>query len=54
MSTASACLQYGRSGERYASDVTNAEFALIEPLLRSARCMVRSASAIGWASGAAC
>jgi len=33
MWTVSACLQYRRSGERYASDVTDAEFALIEPLL---------------------
>jgi len=33
MWTASARVQYGRSGERYAGDVTDAEFALIEPLL---------------------
>ena len=33
MWTASARLQYRRSGGRYATDVTDAEFALIEPLL---------------------
>jgi transposase len=33
MWTASARSQYVRSAPRYASDVTNAEFALIEPLL---------------------
>jgi len=33
MWTASARVQYDRSGARYASDVTDAEFALIEPLL---------------------
>jgi len=33
MWTASARQQYRRSGGRYASDVTDAEFALIEPLL---------------------
>jgi transposase len=33
MWTASARVQYHRAGGRYASDVTDAEFALIEPLL---------------------
>jgi transposase len=33
MWTASARVQYRRAGGRYASDVTDAEFALIEPLL---------------------
>jgi transposase len=33
MGTASARVQYRRAGGRYASDVTDAEFALIEPLL---------------------
>ncbi len=33
MWTASARHQYRRSGGRYATDVTDAEFALIEPLL---------------------
>jgi putative transposase len=33
MWTASARCQYRRAGDRYASDVTDAEFALIEPLL---------------------
>jgi transposase len=37
MWTASARAQYRRSGDRYASDVTDAEFALIEPLLPEAR-----------------
>lgn len=31
--TASARAQYRRSGRRYATDVSDAEFALIEPLL---------------------
>jgi putative transposase len=37
MWTASARCQYERLSERYASDVTDAEFALIEPLLPPAR-----------------
>jgi putative transposase len=37
MWTASARSQYRRSGGRYASDVTDAEFALIEPLLPAPR-----------------
>ena len=37
MWTASARAQYRRSGRRYASDVSDAEFALIEPLLPAAR-----------------
>jgi putative transposase len=37
MWTASARSQYPRSGGRYASDVTDAEFALIEPLLPKAK-----------------
>jgi transposase len=38
MWTASARHKYRRSGLRYATDVTDAEFALIEPLLPAARC----------------
>lgn len=38
MWTASARLQYVRFEGRYATDVTDAEFALIEPLLPAARC----------------
>ena len=37
MWTASARHQYRRSGGRYATDVTDAEFALIEPLLPPAK-----------------
>ena len=37
MWTASARLQYRRSGGRYATDVTDAGFALIEPLLPSSK-----------------
>jgi putative transposase len=37
MWTASARAQYRRSGGRYASDVTDAEFALIAPLLPAAK-----------------
>ena len=37
MWTASARHQYRRTGSRYATDVTDAEFALIEPLLPAAR-----------------
>ena len=37
MWTASARHQYRRTGGRYATDVTDAEFALIEPLLPAAR-----------------
>ena len=37
MWTASARLQYRRSGGRYATDVIDAEFALIEPLLPSSK-----------------
>jgi transposase len=38
MWTASARSQYRRSGGRYASDVTDAEFALIAPLLPGCKC----------------
>jgi putative transposase len=37
MWTASARHQYRRAGDRYATDVTDAEFALIDPLLPSAK-----------------
>ena len=37
MWTDSARRQYQRSGPRYASDLTDAEFALIEPLLPAAK-----------------
>jgi len=37
MWTDSARRQYQRSGARYASDLTDAEFALIEPMLPAAK-----------------
>ncbi len=37
MRTNSARRQYQRSGSRYASNLTDAEFALIEPMLPAAK-----------------